>query len=372
MSFDPIRLVRPEVRALTAYHAGPPPAAGAVKLDANESPFALGELLRGALADELAQALADVALHRYPDAEGRELRQLLAKDLGVTPDCLLLANGSDEAIQMLVMAVAGPGRAVLAPVPTFVVYELSARMQGLRFIGVPLGAGFLLDEAAIRAALARERPQLVFLAWPNNPTGRLYEEAAVARILQACAGELCDALVVVDEAYVAYSGRSFLPRLASHPNLVVFRTLSKIGLAGIRLGMIVASPALIGEINKVRMPYNVNALSQAAAQVVLRHADVVRRQAALVVAERERLSAALRAMPGIEVTPSDANFFLLRTDRSGDEVARGLLARGILVRDFSTAPYLAGCLRITVGAPSENDLLLSALADILGRGEATS
>ncbi|HTU03691.1 MAG TPA: aminotransferase class I/II-fold pyridoxal phosphate-dependent enzyme, partial [Candidatus Sulfotelmatobacter sp.] len=295
MSFDPTRLVRPEVRALTAYQAGPPPPAGAVKLDANESPFALGEILRGALAEELAKALADVALHRYPDPDARLLRQLLAEELGLTPDHVLLANGSDEAIQMLTMAVAGPESTVLAPVPTFAVYELSARMQGLRFVGVPLRPGFVLDEPAMHEALRRERPRLVFLAWPNNPTGRLFDEAAVERILHACAGESCQALVVVDEAYVAYSGRTFIPRLASHPNLVVFRTLSKIGLAGIRLGMIVAAPALVAEVNKVRMPYNVNALSQAAAHVVVRHGEIIRQHAALVVAERERLSAALQA-----------------------------------------------------------------------------
>jgi histidinol-phosphate aminotransferase len=368
MSFDPTALIRPEVRALFAYHPGPGAAPGQrlVKLDANESPFGLGEALRGALAAELSRALTDVELHRYPDPGARELRAALAGELGVEPEQVLATNGSDEGIQLLLLATAVPGGAVLAPAPTFVMYELGARALGLRYVGVPLDAGYGLDLDGFLAALERERPRLVFLAWPNNPTGGLVtDEAGIEQILRACAGDACQALVVVDEAYYHYAGCTILPRLGEFPNLVVLRTLSKIGLAGIRLGMLVASAALATEINKVRPPYNVNALSQAAARVVLRHGEVVRRQAAAVVAERERLLRALAPLPGVATFPSAANFLLLRTARSSDLVHRELLARGIVVRNFGRLPHLTNCLRVTVGTAEENEAFLAALAEVL-------
>jgi histidinol-phosphate aminotransferase len=194
------------------------------------------------------------------------------------------------------------------------------------------------------------------------------DAAGIRAVLRACAGVACRALVVVDEAYAHYSGVSFLEELSAHPNLVILRTLSKIGLAGIRLGMLAAHRGLIVEINKVRPPYNVNALSQAAARVVLSHADVVRENAAQIVRERDRVLGALRSVAGVTAFPSAANFFLLRADRGGDAVHAGLLARGIVVRNFSHAPLLAGCLRVTVGAPGENDAFLAALAEVLQAG----
>jgi histidinol-phosphate aminotransferase len=364
MTFDLAAVIRPEVRAIDPYHTGPEAAPGRrLKLDANESPFALGEVLRGALAAELAAALAEVELHRYPDPTARELRTLLSRDLGVTPDQLLVSNGSDEAIQLLQLSVAGPGAAVAIPVPTFVMYALGARVLGIEVVEVPLGEAFALETGRFLDAIRKTRPRLVFLAWPNNPTGQLFAAEAVEAILHACNGRDCDALVVVDEAYVHYSGQSFLARLAEFPNLVILRTLSKIGLAGIRLGMLIAGPAVVREVNKVRMPYNVNALSQAAARVVLAHADVVRRHAAAVVAERDRVFATLCALPGVMAFRSDANFILFRTARPGDRVFADLLARGILVRNFSRAPHLADCLRVTIGTPEENDAFLAALLD---------
>lgn len=368
MSFDLSAVIRPEVGALRAYHVEMPPGGLRAKLDANESPFALGDSMREELAAELAKALADVELHRYPDPEARELRRLLARDLGVGPEQILASNGSDEAIQMLLVAVAGPGTAVAAPVPTFVMYELGARALGLRFVGVPLSDRFDLDVRQFCDALRAERPRLVCLAWPNNPTGRLYDAAAVEEILRVCSGNGANALVVVDEAYFHYAGQTFLPKLGQYPNLVILRTLSKIGLAGIRLGVLVARAAVVEEINKVRLPYNVNALSQAAARVVLRHPDVVNRHAATIVEERDRVLARLRQIPGLTTYPSQANFFLIRTERPGDEVFRGLLERGVLVRNFSRAPYLANCLRVTVGTPEENDAFLAALPVVLGHG----
>ncbi len=370
MSFDLGAVIRPEVRSMAPYHTGPQAASGRrAKLDANESPFALGDALRGALAAELAAALADVELHRYPDPTARELRSLLARDLGVTPEQILVSNGSDEAIQMLLMAAADPGSAVAIPVPTFVMYALGAKILGMGVAEVPLDESFDLEAGRFVDTLREVKPRLVFLAWPNNPTGRLFRQETVEEILEACGGGVCQALVVVDEAYAQYSGRSFLSRLGEYPNLVILRTLSKIGLAGIRLGMLIASPAVVQEVNKVRMPYNVNALSQAAARVLLAHPDVVARHAAAIVSERERVSAALAAIPGVTAFPSDANFLLIRTRRPGDQVFADLLDSGVLVRNFSRAPRLAECLRVTVGTPAENDAFLAALAAALDRGD---
>ncbi len=369
MTFDLTAVIRPEVGTQVPYTAGPAPAPGRrVKLDANESPFALGDAMRGALAEEFARALAAVDLHRYPDPTARELRERLARDLGVAADQLLISNGSDEAIQMLHLAVAGPGAAVAIPVPTFVMYDIAARVLGTRVVEVPLSETFTLDAGRFVAALRAERPRLVFLARPNNPTGNLFDATDVETILRACAERDCQALVVVDEAYVDYAGRTFLPRLRDFPNLVILRTLSKIGLAGIRLGMLLASADTVREINKVRLPYNVNALSQAAAKVVLDHGDLVRQQAACIVAERERVQAALAVLPGVTAFPSDANFILVRTRRPGSLVAAALLARDIVVRDFSRAPHLADCLRVTIGTPEENDAFLAALAAAVGPG----
>ncbi|HWT81308.1 MAG TPA: histidinol-phosphate transaminase [Candidatus Methylomirabilis sp.] len=363
MSFDLFAVIRPEVAALRGYHV--PPGCVPVKLDANESPIPLGG---EELASEIAKALAEVALHRYPDPEGQAVRELLARDLEVTPGQVVVTNGSDEAIQLLSIVVAAPGATVAAPVPTFVMYELAARMLGLRFVGVPLSDQFDLDVRRFCDALGAERPRLVFVAWPNNPTGRLYDPSAVEEIVRICCGGEVNALVVVDEAYFHYSGRSFLSKLGQYPNLVILRTLSKIGLAAIRLGVLVANTPVVEQINTIRPPYNVNALSQAVVRIVLKYPEAVRRHAAAIVQERDRLLARLQDLPGMTTYPTQANFFLMRTARSGDEVFQGLLERGVLVRNFSHAPYLANCLRVTVGTAEENDAFLTALPDILLRG----
>jgi histidinol-phosphate aminotransferase len=303
-----------------------------------------------------------VELHRYPDPTAREVRKALAADLGVAPDQLVISNGSDEAIHLVQQLVEPPGT-VAVPVPTFAMYAIGAKTLGLRLAEVPLDPQFDLDTDAFLAAITRTQPRLVFLAWPNNPTGRLFRREAIDAILAACAGRECHALVCVDEAYFHYSGQTYVPQLADRPNLVVLRTLSKIGLAGIRLGMLLASCEVVEGINKVRQPYNVNALSQAAARVVLAHGALVRQQAEVIVTERARVAAGLTAIPGLTVFPSDANFLLLRTTRPASEVAAALFARGVLVRDFSRAPYLANCLRVTIGSPEENDALLTSLTD---------
>jgi len=344
-------VVRPEIRALTAYAVAK--ADNLVKLDANESPFPLP----GALRAKIAAAIADVAFNRYPDggAEGvaAALRTLLALPGGLG---LILGNGSDELIQIIALALARPGAVVLAPEPTFVMYRISALYAGMRFVGVPLTAGFALDADAMVAAIERERPALVFLASPNNPTGNAFAASDIERVLRAAPG-----LVVVDEAYGAYTDESFLPRVRDCANLLVLRTLSKIGMAALRLGYAVAAPEWIAELNKVRQPYNLNALSQAAASVLLAEGALLAQHAATIKAERARLCDALSGLPNTTVYATQANFVLMRVP-DAPRWCGGLRAAGILVKNLHDShPALAHCLRITIGTPAENDALLAAL-----------
>ena len=254
------------------------------------------------------------------------------------------------------MAVAKPGAVILAPEPSFVMYRLNALYAGVRFVGVPLLPDFSLDTGAVLAAIARERPALIFLAYPNNPTGNLFAATGIEAILRAAPG-----LVVVDEAYHAFADASFLPRLAEFPNLVVLRTVSKIGMAGLRLGYAVAAPEWTTELNKVRQPYNLNALTQAVAPLLLAEDDLLAEQAARIKAERSRLHAALCDLPDVVAFPTQTNFVLARVP-DAPRWFEHLRQQGILVKNLhGWHPSLEHCLRITVGTPAENDALLAAL-----------
>ena len=351
--------MKPEVRRLTAYRAEEP-RPGFVKLDANESPFLLPEGLRR----ELLQALEQVAVNRYPDPRADRLRSVLAAQHGVLPGQLVLGNGSDELIHLLLLAVGDPGAVVLAPVPTFSMYELIARSLGLHFEGVPLGSRFEPDLPAILDAIEQRRPRAIFLATPNNPTGGVFSDAEVLKILAAAPG-----LVVVDEAYSPYAGRTMLPRLVDQERLVILRSLSKIGLAGLRIGYVVAHPTLAAELEKVRLPFNVNAFSQAAAVALLAHQEWIDASVREIVRQRGRVMGRLGEIPGVEPFPSEGNFVLLRTLVSSNEVFEALLAEGILVRNLGSAPGLKNCLRVTVGTDEENDRCLDAFTRVMRRYE---
>jgi histidinol-phosphate aminotransferase len=276
---------------------------------------------------------------------------------------LLLGNGSDELIQMLALAVARPGRRILSLDPGFVMYRMIALFAGMEYVGVPLrGEDFSLDLPAVLEAMDREQPAVTFLAYPNNPTGNLFHSDAVERLIEAAPG-----LVVIDEAYAPFTDRSFLPRLAAWPNLLLMRTLSKMGLAGLRLGYLVGLREWLTEIDKTRLPYNINVLTQASAVFALRHKDVLDRQTSRIRAERSRLSAALSALDGVRPFPSEANFLLLRMpDGRAGEIFQSLKARGVLAKNLDGAHLLlADCLRVTVGRPEENDAFLAALGAVL-------
>jgi histidinol-phosphate aminotransferase len=347
-------VVRPEILALTKYAVAKAP--GLVKLDAMESPFPLPEAVRA----KVAAAVAAVPVNRYPDGAADGVKAALrgAFDLPSAAG-LILGNGSDELIQLITMALARPGAVMIAPEPSFEMYRMNAIFSGMRYVGVSLRADFALDVDAMEAAVAQARPALVYLAYPNNPTGNLFDESAMERILRVAPG-----LVVVDEAYHAFADASFLPRLSEFPNLLVLRTVSKIGMAGLRLGYAVAAPEWIAEFEKVRQPYNLNALTQAVAPVLLAEQGMLATWAAQLKAERARLEAALARLPGVAVFPTRTNFVLARVP-DAPRWFEALRAAGILVKNrHGVHPLLLHCLRITVGSPAENDALLAALAEL--------
>ena len=352
--------VRPGLRALSPYHVPPLPCA--VKIDANESPYppdpelleALGEAIRGA------------HLERYPDPNATRLRALVAADLGQPASRLVFGNGSDDLIGLLCQTFAAPqhdGRAgtVVVAWPSFVVYRTAVLAAGMEFVEAPLGPRFEADPAALDRAIAAANPNLVFVATPNNPTGTRWSRAAIEALVFGHP----DTLIVVDEAYAMYVGESFLDLLERAPNLMVLRTYSKVGLAALRLGVLVASEALAHEVEKVRPPYNLGLLPQLAGELALGpfHARL-EAHVAEVVRERERLFAALRQMDGLEVFDSSANLIMVRVADAG-RLWQRLIDRQVLVRNLDRPGPLAGCLRITVGTPAENDRLLAVLPDAL-------
>ena len=349
-------LIRPEIRALQAYHV--PDAGGFIKLDAMENPYAWPESLK----QEWLKRLHDVAINRYPDPSASALRAKLKQALAVPADMeLMLGNGSDELIQLILMGVARPDAVVLAPQPTFVMYAMIATFVGMKFVGVPLGRDFALDLDAMRTALRAHRPAVVFLAYPNNPTGNLFDAAAIETLLQEAPG-----LVVVDEAYHAFAQQTFMDRLGRYDNLLVMRTLSKQGLAGLRLGILAGDPAWLTEFDKLRLPYNINSLTQASAEFALEHKAVLDEQAARLRADREELYRALTGMPGVQVWPSAANFLLFRTATAAERVFAHLREQRVLIKNLAGAGgVLAGCLRVTVGTPEENAAFLAALRTAL-------
>ena len=350
-------IIRPEVRALAAYHVAD--ASGFLKLDAMENPYTLPAGLRA----ELGARLADVALNRYPVPSYATLKAKIRSRLGV-PDGydVLLGNGSDELITLVSVACATPGAKVLAPMPGFVMYAMSAKLAGMEFIGVPLAQDLSLDRTAMLTAIAQHKPTITYLAYPNNPTGNLFDADDMVEIIRAVGDS---GIVVVDEAYQPFAQTSFMPRLAEFNNLVVMRTVSKLGLAGIRLGYMAAHPALLAEFDKVRPPYNVNVLTQAAAEFILDHVEVLDAQAALLRDERAKLSAELASLPAVEVFPSAANFLLIRLDKEKirvDAVISAMLDRKVLIKNVGKMhPLMENCLRVTVSTPEENRIFLDAL-----------
>ena len=351
--------IRADVRAVASYLVAD--SSGFIKLDAMENPYQLPDALRA----ELGARLADAALNRYPVPTYARLKAAICEELGVPQGYdVILGNGSDELISIIDVATARQDKraVVLAPVPAFVMYQRSAQFAGMDFIGVPLTADFHLDMPAMRAAIAAHEPAVLYLAYPNNPTGNLYDAADMAELIDLL-GE--KGIAVVDEAYEPFAQTSFMEHLPEFPNLVVMRTLSKLGLAGIRLGYMSAAPALLAQFDKVRPPYNVNILTQVAAEFALEHIDILDAQADDINAARTELAQALAALPGVTVFDSSANFLLFRVADAAAVTAK-LVAAKVLVKNLGKMHgLLENCIRVTVSTPEENAAFLTALTEAL-------
>lgn len=334
------KLVRPNIRELKAYQAEDIP--NRIKLDANESPYGF-------------RVLKSVRTNRYPDPEAKALRRFMAKEYKVRPEHVLHGNGSDELIYNLITTFGGP---VLYPVPTFSMYGIIARALGEEKKEVPLDNEFDIDPDKFLKAVRTHKPKLIFLSSPNNPTGNCFSSDRILNIIKKSGG-----LVVVDEAYQPFSGKDeFLPLIEKYRNLVVLRTLSKIGLAGLRVGFMLANEDIVKEVNKVRLPFNLNSLSQTLALDILKNRKQMRSYIRSIVSERRRLLKEMLHMNNVKPCPSDANFILFKVPGS-DNVYTSLLKKGILVRNMKGISE--GCLRVTVGTPGENDAFLKALKIIL-------
>lgn len=348
------RVIRQDVQSMHAYAIQP--SAGLVKLDAMENPFRLP----AALQRELGERLGAVAINRYPAQCVADVVAALSTYVELPDGCkLMLGNGSDELISLLAMACDVPGNTILAPLPGFVMYEMSAKLQGLKFVGVPLTTEFELDEPAMLAAIEQNRPAITYIAYPNNPTANLFDDRVIARIVAAVGKQ--DGFVVFDEAYQPFSSRSWMQRMAAHEHVLVMRTLSKFGLAGVRLGYMAGAAALIDQVDKVRPPYNISVLNAEATLFALAHADEFARQAAVLREQRAWLQAELAKVPGVKSFPSEANMILVRVP-DAKLAFEGMKQRGVLVKHIAGLhPLLASCLRLTVGTPEENVQMIDAL-----------
>ena len=348
-------LIRADIQAQTAYVVADVPA-NCIKLDAMELPYRFPESLQQELAAELAQA----AINRYPNPATCGLQAALREVFPIAEQAqIALGNGSDELIQLITMLLAKPNAVMLALEPSFVMYRHNADLFGMRYVGVPLNEDFSLNLPTLLAAIEQHQPALIFLAYPNNPTGVRFAREEVAAVIQAASG-----VVVVDEAYGSFSDDSFLPQAGKHEKLVVMRTLSKVGFAGLRIGYACGHPSLMSELAKIVPPYNMNQLSLTAAKFALRHYDWVQTQVETLKQEREKLAAQLTALPDYTVFPSKANFITVRVP-DADAVFQQLKKHNILIKKLhGSHPLLAQCLRFTVGTPEQNQQVLNVLHSI--------
>lgn len=349
-----INLVRDEVRRLRPYDALEIPCD--IKLDAQENPYPLP----GKIRNKMLKALKPLLINRYPDPEAKELKRIIAGQVGVKVENIILGNGSDELIQSIITTFGRTQGKVLYPVPTFSMYGIITKALGQIPIEMPLQGDFDLDIDSMLTAIKKDRHRVIFLSYPNNPTGNFFSESKIIEIIKRD-----KTAVVVDEAYFDFSKKTFLPLLKKYENLIILRTLSKIGLAGLRVGILIARPEIVKEINKVRLPYNVNSLSQAAAKVVLENRNVIDKQIKAIIRERERLYKGLRRVDGITPFPSEGNFILFRTEKNANKIYQGLIKKGILIRNMNQKGLLNNCLRVAVGTSYENRYFLEALRTLI-------
>ncbi len=356
MIADRIRkIIKPAILASKPYSV--PQAEGFIKLDAMENPYSWPEAVKASWLARLQQT----DLNRYPDASVNELNTRLTHLLALPEDIsIMFGNGSDELIQVILLALK-KSSVVLAPEPTFVMYRLLSTLLEMNFIGVPLNDDFSLNLNAMLAEIETTQPAVIFIAQPNNPTGNTFAQASLEAIIKSAPG-----LVVIDEAYHAFSQKSMMPCLSTYPNLILMRTFSKSGLAGLRLGMLFGANEWIAEFDKLRLPYNIGTLNQVSTHFILQHSNLLEDQVEQIRNDRDQLLTKLSMIAGIEAWHSEANFILFRVAGAG-HVHKALLQQKILIKNLhGTHPLLHNCLRVTVGTAEENSAFLSALTAILG------
>lgn len=372
-----LKFIRDDVKRMHAYVVQN--AAGLLKLDAMENPFSLSPDLQ----KKLGERLGSVAVNRYPGEQVQELKKALCEYINIPSGYgLVLGNGSDELISLLCLASSQMGATVLAPEPGFVMYAMSAQLQGLKYVGIPLDAEFELSEQSMLSAINQHSPAWVYLAYPNNPSANLWNKQSIEKIIAAVSSY--GGWVVMDEAYQPFSSHSWLDEIKANPlanaQVVLMRTLSKFGLAGVRIGYLVGPDVLVAEVEKIRPPYNISVLNAECALFALEHADVFAEQARLIRSERERVARHLNTLNEVKPFKSEANMVLVRFMNSLDSskpehadrlhknalrIFEGLKERGILVKNVSKMHgLLTGCLRLTIGTPQENDQLLTALEEL--------
>ncbi|MCK5876242.1 MAG: histidinol-phosphate transaminase [Candidatus Marithrix sp.] len=348
--------IRREIQQLSAYHV--PKSGNSIKLDAMENPYNWNI----AQTEVWLEVLRNASLNRYPESGADEVKQQLRSVMQIPDDMeIILGNGSDELIQMLALALNDEGRVLLAPEPSFVMYRMIASFVRMQYIGVPLQVGdFELDMFAMLEDIEIHQPALTFLAYPNNPTGNAFAIDDIEAILETSNG-----LVIVDEAYAPFAEHTFMDYLHEYPNLLVMRTLSKLGLAGVRLGYLVGSSEWLGQIEKLRLPYNINTLTQLSTVFALQNYEILEEQTEQIKQDREDLASRLEGMEGIHVWPSQANFILFQT-KNAKKVFERLKARNVLIKCLhGSHPTLENCLRVTVGTSKENKIFLQVLEQVI-------
>ena len=347
-------LVKKSIQKLKPYHIENTPCR--IKLDAMENPYPLSK----ALMKKVLEGIKGIKINRYHDPLASRLKDIIASDIKAPIDNIIIGNGSDELIQLILTAFGEHGDRVLLSIPTFSMYGIIARSLSLMPEGVPLDKNWELPLNKFLSDMERIKPKVIFISYPNNPTGNSFDRESILKVLEKATG-----IVVIDEAYYNFSRKTFLPYLKEYKNLIILRTLSKIGMAGLRVGYLMADKEICQELNKVRLPYNSNALSQEIASIILENRTEIQKQIGAIISERDRLMEGFKEIKGIEPYPSETNFILFKIDRDSKEVFDRLSDNGILVRNFGNDDYLKNCLRVTIGTSEENDEFLDEIKKII-------
>ncbi len=350
------KMVGGEILKLKSYHV--PSSEGMIKLDAMENPYSLPQELKQAWLSSLSK----VEVNRYPDPECARLKSAIRKNFPMPDNCeLLLGNGSDELIQLIAMLFGGRGKSFLSLTPSFSMYQQICIATATRFVGVSLKSDFSLDAGALFQAIEESDPACIFIAYPNNPTGNCFDPELMRQVISQSNG-----LVIVDEAYFAFCQKSFLEEINQHPNLLILRTMSKSGLAGLRLGMMMGNPLWIEQLDKLRLPYNVNSLTQTSAEFYLQHHDILKEQVGQIVASRAKVFEVMRKISQIEVFPSETNFLLFSVQCDAPKIFQGLKDKGVLIKNLhQPGTALENCFRVTIGTEDENDKFIEALKSVV-------